>query len=91
MSCSKVKPRRHSLPSLESVKQEGTGGTTSSCSATTSERGRKRPLKVCEMAAGPSKKPAFSVNGLVGDLQGAVGREELQLPGDTLCCLPGGV
>lgn len=93
MSSCKVKPRRHSVSSLESIKPgevEFSAGKENSTSAVQAERKRKRPLDEPETVA-PSKMPAFSISDVAGGLQGAlVGKEELLLS-DDLCCLPGGV
>lgn len=90
MSSSKVKPRRHSLPSLESVKsvEKGTSaGKENSTTPVQTERKRKRLLNDSETVA-PSKKPAISIPNVTGGLQGALGKELFE---DSLCCLPGGV
>lgn len=91
MSSCKVKPRRHSLTSLESIKQESVEasghGKENSTSAMQSERKRKRPVNESETVTS-SKKPAFSISDVLGGLQGALGKE---ISEDSLCCLPGGV
>ena len=96
MSCSRLKPRRHSFSSLESMtgKQmelecsQSVGKENSTSTAVqAAERSRKRPLNEAEVLVS-SKKGAYSA---LAGLQGVLSQEELQVSEDTLCCLPGGV
>lgn len=100
MSNTKVKSRRHSLPSLSSAKQEDAEGSLGKENAASTgvqpDRKRKLPLDGPEapelsLELPSSKRPAMSITDvMLGNLQEAVTREQLQMSEEAICCLPGG-
>lgn len=86
MSATRLQSRRYSLPSLGSSKEcDASSGKENSSTGVQAER--KRKLNDSDEPSSDAKRSAISITDIVGNLQEAVTKEQLE---ESICCLPGG-